>query len=468
MANKNTPTLVVDDSGDLIEAAMMHLVFNEPFFANLLMNMKRIYTVDIPTLGVNVTDSINLHVNPYFWKNLELKEQIDVLKHECYHVINNHFVRFRDIDPKLFNNLEKKTYEKGDSKKDVVDKIIGKINGMTEFRTLNQAADYAINEYLPNLPKKMKFFDKKGNMVVEPAEIPDGKGGTKKNKNAGKPIIGEPCLVNLLKKQYKEVMNEKNMEYYYEFLQNKKNEGKGGQSPGDGTRVVVIDDHGLWSEGDQDEEFVTEKVRGIVNKAAEQTMNDRSAGSIPGDILLMIEKLNHKPRNWKQDLRRFVARTSNCTIESTRKKRNRRYGIMHPGYKVYPTLTLALLYDCSGSVNDEELTQFIAEMHAIGRCSVNILAIEFDASVNNVYKFDPKKKIEIRGRGGTHFAPAFEEAKKHEVDGIICFTDGGDCYSDCKKPKIPVLWALTGENAAEHLPYKWGSRTKIEVRKRRK
>ncbi len=54
-----------------------------------------------------------------------------------------------------------------------------------------------------------------------------------------------------------------------------------------------------------------------------------------------------------------------------------------------------------------------------------------------------------------------------EIDGLICLTDGGDCYNDCFKPKkFPVLWALTqgGENC---LPYTWGQRTKIEIKKKR-
>ena len=53
------------------------------------------------------------------------------------------------------------------------------------------------------------------------------------------------------------------------------------------------------------------------------------------------------------------------------------------------------------------------------------------------------------------------------VDGIICFTDGGDCGSDCPKPRFPTLWALIGEGAERYLPYDWGSRTTVEVKKKR-
>lgn len=464
--------------GDLIESAMMRLVHKEPFYANLLMNMTKKYVTDIPTIGVNVTETVNLVVNPYFWNSLSIEEQVDVLKHECHHVVNNHFVRFKDLDPHTCNKLEEQIQiDKGDKspeqlKKEITEKIIGKLNAQSEFTALNQAADYGINEYLPNLPKKMNFFDSDGELLLHPDEIPDGRNGMKKNKMAGKPITGEPCLVNLLKKKYRDVEEKQNMEYYHEFLKQKQNEGGSGQEGEGGNIVVTIDDHGIWAEGEQDEEYITEKVRGMVNKAVEQTQADaRGAGNIPHELLQAIENLNHVPRNWKQDLRRFVARTSDTVIETTRKRRNRRYGILHPGTRVFPRLNLAFLVDSSGSVSDEELAQMFTEMFAICRFDITCTLIEFDAKVNDIREFNKKSKVEVHGRGSTHFKPAFEEAMKLNVDGIICFTDGGDCYKDCPKPRIPTLWALTGDKNVctwfKENMYSWGSTTHVEIKKKR-
>lgn len=462
-AAKFTPVKVEDD---LLERSVTYLIFNEPFYANLLLNMSRMYTVDIPTVGVNVTEQVNLYVNPYFWRSLSLPEQVDVLKHECLHVINNHFARFQDLEPEAF---EETTLEK-------------RIQSMLNAPILNQAADYAINELLPNLPKKMQFFDKQGNPFVEPDKIKDKQGNEIANPDAGKPRLAEPCLVALLKKKFPKVDHKQAMEYYYEFLHQNmpkqqmqmqsqsqgqgqgQGQGKPQQGQGNGAGTP-IDDHGIWAQGNTDPEYVTEKVKQVVNKAVEETQ-ERSAGSIPGDLMELIHKLNYKPRDWRQDLQRFVARTAEIVIESSRKVRNRRYGIMFPGYKIYPKLHIAVLTDTSGSVGDEELNQFFAEIERIHKNNVEITVVEFDAKVNGVFKFDPRKEIKVHGRGGTHFKPGFEEARKLDVDGIICFTDGGDCYNDCEKPKVPVLWALVGNNAEQCLPYKWGSRTKITVKKK--
>lgn len=483
-----------------ITDAVVYMVRKHPFFANLVMNMTRNFTVKIPTVGVNVTEQVNLHINPYFWQSLMLEEQVDVLKHECYHVINNHFSRFRDLEPTLFDDREKN--------------IKDRIFNMMDAKNLNIAADAAINDFLPKIPKKMKFFDKDGNMVT---------------KEDGTPIEGEPVTVEGLRKTFKDLEHKRPLEYYYDHLkemteeqkqqmqcqtcegtgkvdgdqdgdgegeqEEQQGQGKGqGEGEGDGQEqsqgggnghshgdngkpcpdcgghgangMVTVDDHSIWSEGNQDHEYVTEKIKSVVDKAVEQS-GGREAGNIPYEVLQAIEALNHKPKDWRSDLQRFVSRASESFRLSTRKKRNRRYGTLYPGIKRYPKLTLACLFDASGSVDDEEAAQFFAEIGRIHNNNVKVTIVEFDTQVNAIYEYDPKKKPQLHGRGGTSFKPAFDAAKKLEVDGIICFTDGGDWGNDVDKPKIPVLWALVGERAEEYLPYKWGARTVVKVNKRK-
>ena len=91
---------------NIIERAMMELVHHEPFYANLILNMKRYYDYNIPTIGVNVTETVNLYVNPHFWAGLSLEAQVDILKHECHHVINNHFVRFNELEPQALKKIK--------------------------------------------------------------------------------------------------------------------------------------------------------------------------------------------------------------------------------------------------------------------------------------------------------------------------------------------------------------------------
>jgi len=452
------------DAGEELEKAMVELVFSEEFYANLLLNVHREFTTEIPTIGVAPPgtkyskDEIALIVNPYFFCSLDRKEQVDVLKHECLHVINNHFVRFRDLEPEIYDK---------DKKRNIRQRVEDAMNASV----LNQVGDFAINEYLPNLPKKLKCFDKEGNMIVEPNEIPDPKNPDKtiKNPNAGKPVIGSPCLVKSLKKKYPKIKTLQNTEYYYEFLQQENDKNKQDQQSCQGQKGdnMVLDDHGLWHESDLDEDAITDKVKETVNKAVDQCK--KGIGSLPSDVIDAIEKLNYVPKDWRHDLQNFVARQIIVKIESTRKKRNRRYGILYPGIKKNPVMHLVVAIDSSGSVSQEELTQFYAEIKRIHNLGVHITVIECDARVNQVYTFDPKKPFNVKGRGGTAFGPVFEYIKKEkiQVDGLIYLTDGGTWESpeELTKPKFPVMWAVL-KNYSKNFNWPWGRKTEIEVKRK--
>jgi len=448
------PVLSEKDLGEAnenLEKALMVLISDGRFFSSLLMNMRREFTNKLSTLGVNVTDEVNLYINPYFFNALTQIERVEVLKHECYHVINNHFARFRDLEPQIFDT---------NNEQSIADRYAKQQNASL----LNQAADYAINEYLPELPKNFKMFSPDGTLQIQPDTFADGK----PNPDAGKPMEGNCLWVKDLQKQIPSVQHQQLTEYYYEILKQKQEKDKqNGKGQGqDGQGQMTLDDHSIWHEGDATQDQITDKVKQVVNKAVENC-DDREMGSLPADVRQAIANLNHIPRDWRQDVQRFVARTAEIVIEATRKKRNRRYGIIYPGQLIFPKLHLAVGIDTSGSVQDEELQQFFTEMSRLHKMEIVITVIECDTKVHKVYKFDPKKPFEVHGRGGTSFKPVFDKCDELEVDGLIYFTDG-ECYDEgVKKPKYQVLWAVCGnKDRIKRLPYVWGARTHIEVRKK--
>jgi predicted metal-dependent peptidase len=442
------PSKVLEEANDNLEKSLMHLISEGRFFSTLLLNMNREFTNRIPTAGVNVTDHINLFINPYFWNSLSSDERLGILKHEAYHVINNHFSRFRDLEPQIFE-------EKGRSVKD-------RMEDMSNASTLNQAADYAINEYIPEIPKKFKLFNPDGSPFLEPEKLQDGAD----NPKAGQALETSPLLVEELKKKIPQANHRDSTEYYYELLkqqqeQDKNNGDSNNQGEGQGS---LIDDHSIWHEGSATQDEINEKVKGVVNKALE-ACDERERGNLPGGIKEAIDKLNYIPKDWRQDLQRFVARTAEILIESSRKKRNRRYGIIYPGYITYPKMHLCIGIDSSGSVVSEELNQFFAEIGRLHKMDIALTVLECDTQITAEYSFDPKKPFLVNGRGGTSFKPVFEKLNDLDVDGIIYFTDG-DCFDEgIKKPKIPVLWALVGGKHKKP-PYEWGSKTYVEVKKK--
>jgi predicted metal-dependent peptidase len=87
----------------MIEKVIVSLIKTKPFYAHFLQQMNRIETERIPTLGVNLTDRINLFFNPVFLEGLNPKARIACLEHEVLHLLNLHLFRGKELEERLFN-----------------------------------------------------------------------------------------------------------------------------------------------------------------------------------------------------------------------------------------------------------------------------------------------------------------------------------------------------------------------------
>ena len=81
-----------------IEREIVALIKERPFYAHFIQNMKRIITDEVPTMGVNITDQINLFINPEFFNLLTPQERVACLMHEVLHIINKHIVRGKNFN----------------------------------------------------------------------------------------------------------------------------------------------------------------------------------------------------------------------------------------------------------------------------------------------------------------------------------------------------------------------------------
>lgn len=287
--------------------------------------------------------------------------------------------------------------------KDVADAVINR----ARHYLLNIAADCAINDGIPDIPE----------FAVRPAKYNLESGHT--------------------------------AEWYADQLKNHP----------DLKNVNSFDDHSLWGESDEDKDALRQKVKDAVNKAASKT---RAAGKMSADNELIVDKMNYRPRDWRGDLRRFVANTLETTLETSRKKRNRRYGITQPGYVKQEELHIGVAIDTSGSVSDEAIHQFMAEVGNIAKYA-KVTVVEADSEVKNSYLYDKNKIYKVKGRGGTAYQPAFDYFEnERDVDGVIYFGDM-DCADVPAKPKYAVLWAIIGD---QRPPVSWGRTTAVEIRQK--
>jgi predicted metal-dependent peptidase len=384
------PPLFLGDFMNKLQQAISALLFAEPFYGHLISKMRISKSDKIPTAGVYITDKINMAYNEDWIESLDLIDVVKVLKHECGHILQEHIIRAKNIgvvNPELHKRFNLAT----DATINTHDLVptVEKIGGVT----VN-----SLNDMMKKMIEEANAKDK-GTRLFEP--LKDGQMA----------------------------------EYYYNKI-NEFAEKNADILPGDGGMGDTLDDHSVWENSEGNEEMQKEVAKQAVNDAVKSV---GGIGNVPGEVASLVSEMNKSQVNWKQQLRQFYVNTLKSARTPTRKRRNRRYGILQPGNKKKPELHLGLCVDTSGSVSDEELSMFWAEMQAINTCGVKITVIEADCAVQNVYEFEAGKTPNFKGRGGTAYSPAIEKAVELKVDGILYCGDF-DSADTPENPKKPFLW----------------------------
>lgn len=359
------------------------------FYAHFLMQMNKVWTDKLPTAGVSITDKINLYINPTFWNSLNSLQQMELLEHEIEHIVYMHPLRSKQYI--------------GEDK-----------NAKGRHKCANIAMDANINENKPNL---VAFSE--GIITVD-------------RLNAQLTKI--KSVFQLDKADPWEIHYEKLMQAA------KDNPDQSGDGEGFGDPT---DDHDIWNESTESKEI----AEGIVKDAANKAKNATGAGQMPQNMLREIENMNKASVNWKRQLNQFFTSALKYDHEKTRNRRNRRYGVVQPGRKKKPNVSIAICVDSSGSVSNESFSQFFAEVAEISKMGIDITILDADSEVQSIYKYDPKKQAQRSGNGGTAYSPAINKAKELGVDGIIYFGDF-DCADTPKDPGVPFLWAGVGNQPA--------------------
>jgi predicted metal-dependent peptidase len=195
-----------------------------------------------------------------------------------------------------------------------------------------------------------------------------------------------------------------------------------------------MDDHSGWS----DEAIDRHAVRNFFKESRDRY----GAGNVPGDVLIQINKLLESVTDWRKYLNNFIESNIEDVTELTRKKRNRRTGILNEGKRLTESLHLAWAIDDSGSMSHEAISQAFAEMKRIHGLGTKITVMVGDAEISNVFDFDPSKIPDLKGGGGTSYQPFLDKAAELRVDGIVVFGDM-ECFDQLSYTKVPVMWAMT-------------------------
>ncbi len=176
---------------------------------------------------------------------------------------------------------------------------------------------------------------------------------------------------------------------------------------------------------------------------SEKEWRDAIASSyslMPDYVARTIEEATAPTKDWKDELARFIHSTRKSDTRTWTRLSRRIPGL--PGWSREIETRIAVCIDTSGSIVGPVLNAFVAECRAILDLSgVTAIVISADAAVSQVVQPGDPFPVELKGGGGTNFAPALKEAENYEPNGIVYLTDG--CGMFPKGSQYPVLWALT-------------------------
>jgi predicted metal-dependent peptidase len=185
-------------------------------------------------------------------------------------------------------------------------------------------------------------------------------------------------------------------------------------------------------------------------------------GENTADYDSLIEDILHPPIPLHRFIYRFLQKST--PFDYTFSKINKKYmasGIALPSTKTkYEPIYVGI--DVSGSVADNQVAYFLKVLRSIRARFPNneIYVIQTDTEIKDIETADQFIKSRKRkGVGGTNFHAIFDYLnglKFKRPSMLIFLTDGYAVYPE-KKPRFPVVWALT----KDHQKPPWGIRTII-------
>jgi len=367
------------------------LLMDEPFFAALSRRVDKVECREIPTAAMRLDDDgfFTLLYNPEYFGKLSDEEMSDVLKHEFYHIIFEH--------------------------------VTGRLPGEKVTALWNFATDLAINSHLRNLPE--------GALIPGEGDFED-----MPTKLSAEQYHG------LLKKRQEEETKKKPGSDSGQEDENKKKKL---------SEVDDFDDHSGWGDSKgAAPQIAKERLKNMIREAAKEASNSGGWGSVPESIKKDIMSSIDGTLDWRKILRYFVKTSQNANKSSTVKKVNRRYPYLHPGRKTNRQAKVAISIDQSGSVHDEMLSAFFAELNKLSEIAT-FTVIPFDTAVSEEGVFLWKKGQKYQAKrvlsGGTCFEAPTEYVNVRDFDGHIIVTD---MYAPKPRPsKCQRMWMTTPSNA---------------------
>lgn len=193
---------------------------------------------------------------------------------------------------------------------------------------------------------------------------------------------------------------------------------------------------------------LTEAEKSAIQASVESTIENlaeeiqKSQGNLPAEIDQLIKGfVKPKPKfNYLKYIKNFVGNSKRYTIGTSKLRENQRFP-GSPKVILKPLSKILVLVDESGSVSENELYDFLNEIHHLSK-KTDIEIRPFDTSVMKEVKYSGKGSFKRTNCGGTSFTAAVDFYNKNkEYNSCIIFTDG---HAEVPPPCFKrLLWVIS-------------------------
>ena len=483
------------------------------FWGYVFANVNKEIHFDLPApMGVTYRDNtFQLYFNPAFIdKDWTVMNLIEIVKHEGYHILYNHMELFKDLEfqqavnyatdceiNQYLPNLPKEGIRLDDIKK------------LTKNNNLKEKAGSLyyyeeLKKVLDNLPndKKCTCGAKEHNERVqkqqqeqqqqssngqgsenEQEQGSNGQGSGEQSsekeqqQNSGdeqqQGSNGQGSDNQNGQENQNQTPQEQNQQGQSQQGQNQQKQNNQRQDVNNGQNQEQLkprkctcgcnkknnkfDTHEMWKNiyDPENNNFIP------VSKATQNLMNEvvrqmdsggKGRGSLPGNIIDQINKLNEPPQiKWQSLIVKQIGKQV-CGKRKSPNRLNRRdpksiYKKGNLNDRLHP---IVVAFDVSGSVSNKELMYFLNELQALSdKMKLPITYIQFDWDIQNVETIAPNEKpsFNLHGRGGTSFQPVFDYLKDEQYPKetqLFIFTDGGGEREINNRGYKKYQWIISG------------------------
>ena len=477
-------------------------------------------------------NTFQLYFNPAFIdKDWTVMNLLEIVKHEGYHILYNHMELFKDLEfqqavnyatdceiNQYLPNLPKEGIRLDDIKKLTKNKNLKeKAGSLYYYEELKKVLDNLPNdkkctcgakEHNERVQKQQQEQQQKQqqeqgsngqNSENEQQNDSNGQGSGEQSsekeqqQNSGdeqqQGSNGQASDNQNGQDNQNQTPQKQNQQGQSQQEQNQQEQNNQGQTPSNGQNQEQLkprkctcgcnkknnkfDTHEMWKNiyDPENNNFIP------VSKATQNLMNEvvrqmdsggKGRGSLPGNIIDQINKLNEPPQiKWQSLIVKQIGKQV-CGKRKSPNRLNRRdpksiYKKGNLNDRLHP---IVVAFDVSGSVSNKELMYFLNELQALSdKMKLPITYIQFDWDIQNVETIAPNEKpsFNLHGRGGTSFQPVFDYLKDEQYPKetqLFIFTDGGGEREINNRGYKKYQWIISGN---QHLSVQNESRPVIRL-----